>query len=261
MGHTSFASRVAKLEKNVYETAKGMIRLSLLEEDLLDFCPSFSEGAMQILDVGGGSGRFARICARRGHVVLLCDSSSEMVRRAESDMAECAGTGLIQLRSMDFLSIDCTFPRQFDLVALHGSAEWMDDPEAALKKGCALVKPGGYLSLLMFNRDRLIFKRGINGQLLQEENPSRKNSLTPPGARSPADLRQLLDGLAGRILLQSGIRIFHKFFREGVDEKVLTPEQWLQQERLYYRKEPFSALGEHTHFIWQACSRDQPCRR
>lgn len=252
MSHASFASRVAKLEKNVYETVKGRIRLSLLEQDLLDFCPSFSEGGMQILDVGGGSGRFARICAGRGHRVLLCDSSSDMLRRAEDGMTGFAAAGLIEPRLVDFLSTRCTFSRKFDLVAVHGSAEWMDDPGAAVKKACALVRPGGYLSLLVFNLDRLVFKRGINGLLLQEKNVSRKNTLTPPGAQSPAELRQLLDDLSGRILLQSGIRIFHKFFREGVDEKALTPEQWLQQERLYYRKEPFSALGEHTHLIWQA---------
>lgn len=258
MGHTSFASRVAKLEKNIYESVKGMIRLSLLEQDILDFCPSFSGGGMQILDVGGGSGRFARICAERGHRVLLCDSSPEMLQRAENNMAEFAETGSIQLLLADFLLRECRFDRQFDLVAVHGSAEWMADPEAAVTKACSLVLPGGCLSLLMFNRDRLILKRGINGLLLKGENGSRNNTLTPPGARSPAELRLLLGKLPGRIRLQSGIRIFHKFFREGVDEKVLTPEQWLQQEKLYYRTEPFSALGEHTHLIWQAGSRGQP---
>lgn len=251
MEHTSFASRVAKLEKNVYESVKGRIRLALLQQDLADFCEGFTAGGLTVLDVGGGSGRFARICADHGHQVTLCDSSPEMLQRAEAEIAGSRLERRISLLPADFLAADCNFTQEFDLVAMHGSVEWMADQEGAIRKGCALVRPGGYLSLLVFNKDRNILKRGINGLLLQPPQNSSRNTLTPSGAMSPGEVRLLLGSLAGDMLLQSGIRVFYKFFRQGVAEEALTPDEWLRQERLYYRQEPFSGLGEHTHFIWQ----------
>lgn len=253
---SSFESRVAKLEKNVYETVKGTIRLALLEQDIVDYCLSFVDGNMQILDVGGGSGRFSRICAERGHRVTLCDSSPEMLRIAAQEISGNALSRNITLMLADFLAPECDFDHLFDMVVMHGSAEWMHEPETAILKACSLTKPGGYVSLLVFNKSRNILKRGINGLLLQGENWSPKNTLTPPGAMSPGDIRLLLGTMPGSILLQSGIRIFHKFFRKGVEETVLTPEQWLLQEKLYYRAEPFAELGEHTHFIWQKADSD-----
>lgn len=236
MEKKAFESRVAKLEKNVYETVKGKIRLTLLQQDLDDFCPLFAAGGMQILDVGGGSGRFARICAERGHQVTLCDSSPEMLRRAEVENARNGMRACIRLVRADFLADDCCFDTRFDLVVMHGSAEWMDNPEGAIRKACACIRPGGYLSLLVFNKDRNMLKQGINGLLLQRRRGTPKSNLTPPGALSPAHIRLLLDTLCGRILLQSGIRVFYRFFRQGVDEEKLSPEQWLAQEKQYYRR-------------------------
>lgn len=253
-GHSLFAGRADRLEKNVYESVKGQIRLALLEQDLHDFCSGFSSFPLRTLDIGGGSGRFARICAERGHGVLLFDSSEEMLALAEREIERIGLEGKISLMHGDYLDETCTFPEQFDLVLLHGAAEWMTSPEAAIEKACGCVRAGGYLSLLVFNKDRLTLKRGINGQLLESRKARHRNenTLMPPGPMSPAEVIHVLEKRNGKILLKSGIRVFHKFFRQGVSEEVLTPAQWLQQERLFYRQEPFASLGEHTHFIWQA---------
>lgn len=249
---SQFAGRVAKLEKNVYDSVKGTIRLSLLLQDVADFCPGFSTSSLRVLDIGGGSGRFARICARHGHKVLLCDASEEMLERAAAEMRPAEAELDIELLHADFLSPDCTFSEPYDVVVMHGSAEWMADPQGAIVKALNLVRPGGYLSLLVHNRDRQLLKRGINGLLLQGERSPAGNTLTPPGAMSPGELAIILSRFRGEILLQSGIRIFYKFFRQGVSEQVLSAEEWLQQEKLYYRRLPFSALGEHTHIVWRA---------
>jgi len=249
-----FAGKVERLETNVYGSIKGRIRLALLEQDLKEYCPEFTACSLRILDIGGGSGRFARICAERGHVVLLLDSSEEMVIRAKESIARSGSDENITVIHHDFLAESCIFAEKFDLVLLHGSAEWMSSPAAAIVKACGCVRSGGYLSLLVFNKDRLTLKRGINGMLLQESGQSSKkmNTLTPPGAMSPGDIAHILTNFPGKICNKSGIRVFHKFFRQGVAETVLTPEEWLRQEQLYFRQEPFASLGEHTHFIWQA---------
>jgi len=246
-----FANRVERLEKNVYGTTKGVIRLTLLKEDIMEYCPGFALGSLRILDIGGGSGHFAKICAERGNSVLLCDSSQKMIDYARERMASHGLEKNIIFLYDDFLAESCSFSAQFDLVLMHGSAEWMASPHSAIMKACSCVRPGGHLSLLVHNKDRLTLKRGINGMLVQETSVARK-ALTPPGSMSSFEIGKVLRERNGRALLQSGMRIFHTFFRHGVEEQVLSPEEWLHQERLYYRQEPFSRLGEHTHVIWQA---------
>ena len=252
--HSLFAGKVEKLEKNVYGSVKGHIRLALVEQDLIDFYPEYSSSSLQVFDIGGGSGRFACICGRRGHAVRLLDSSHEMIVEAKTRIEQQKLSENITVVQQDFLAESSLGPETFDLVLLHGSAEWMTSPETAIIKACHHVRPGGFLSLLVFNKDRLTLKHGINGLLLKEKSRNRTKwkNLTPPGAMSPDEIRQILSRFSGRICVQSGIRIFYKFFREGVSEQVLTEDEWLLQERCYYRREPFASLGEHTHFIWQA---------
>jgi len=246
---------VVKLEKNVYASLKGTIRLELLSRDISEYCAHFSgsrpEHCLTVLDVGGGSGRFARLCAEKGHKVTLCDISKEMLSLAASANGGADYAHGIELLEADFLDKTFGVAESVDLVLMHGSAEWMADPQAAIKKAISCIKPGGYLSLLIFNKDRSMLKRGINGLLLEGEQAPLRNKLTPPGAASPHDICDVLAKYKGRIVLQSGIRIFQGFFRQ-VDQGLLTPEQWLEQELQYYRQKPFSSLGEHTHFIWQA---------
>lgn len=252
---SSFESRVAKLEKNVYESLKGKIRLELLSRDISEYCEGFAskhvENSMTILDVGGGSGRFARICAEKGHRVILCDISREMLALAAVGNGDKEYMHEIELLEADFLDENFVLPEKVDLLLMHGSAEWMTEPQSAILKAISFIKPGGYLSLLIFNKDRGMLKRGINGLLLEGEQAPLRNKLTPPGAASPHVICDLLTKQEGKMLLQSGIRIFHGFFRQ-IDQNLLTPGQWLEQELLYYRQKPFSSFGEHTHFIWRA---------
>ena len=102
----------------------------------------------------------------------------------------------------------------------------------------------------MFNNDKHLLKLGINGHLAVPR-ASRKKKLIPPGARSVDSTRNLLENQGGEIILQSGIRVFHGFFRQ-IEQKGITFNECLGQERDYYRIPPFSSLGEHTHFLWQA---------
>ncbi len=241
----------SKLEQNVYGSLKGALRLQLILDDLEDHYPAFNEKPLSILDVGGGNGYFAKICLEKNHRVLLVDASAEMLDKAETELATWKENKQLELSQMDFVVQDFSGDAAFDLVLMHGSAEWMSDPERAIIQACACLKPGGILSLLIFNKDKSTLKRGINGHLVGNARKSKKKKLIPPGAKTPAEIHALLEEKEGELLLQSGIRIFFGFFRQ-IDHDILTSQQWLEQERQYYRTPPFSSLGEHTHFIWQA---------
>jgi len=247
-----FGSMLAdRLEEKVYGSDKGRIRLTLIREDLEEFWPPFASPDLTVLDAGGGSGHFARICARQGHRVLLCDTSRRMLEMAEEANRQEELAGRITLMHGEMTDPDLTARGPFDLVLLHGAAEWTADPEETIRSVSALVRPGGCLSLLVFNRDKHMLKKGINGMLIR--NPVKRKrmdrQLTPPEGLSSKAVRSLLAALPGKIRLQSGIRVFHQFFLSQ-PASLLTGEEWLQQERLCYRTSPFNALGEHTHIIW-----------
>ena len=249
---TDFDRLVLKLEKNVYGSAKGRIRLELMSKDLNDFVPGFESGkdetALRISDIGGGAGRFALLCARKGHSVRLSDISGEMLKLAGEELdAEAAGERVTLVRE-NFLEAPPADPH--DLYCLHGSSEWMDNSLKAIRKVCSEMRRGSYLSLLIFNSDRLALKEGINGTLHPERTPLKKRSLTPPNGLSPLKVSEILKSENGKIMVQSGIRIFHKFFRQFNPEGV-SDRQWLEQEAAWYREPPFNGLGEHSHFIWK----------
>ena len=251
----SFNDLALRLEKNVYDSPKGFLRLSLLTKDLEEFIPGFKgKEPLSILDAGGGAGHFSRICAANGHNALLCDTSPGMLELAQKENRKTDFSRRIQLLNapMDAPAVRKSGP--FDLVLLHGAAEWTSDPAGSIRSMMMLIKPSGFLSLLVFNKDKLLLKKGINGHLVR---PVRKRSgsgkLLPPGGLSAEESVRVLTGPgspAGTILLQSGIRIFQGFFRQ-CNPPEISDRLWLEQEETYYRRPPFNNLGEHTHFIWQ----------
>lgn len=245
-----FESRENKLSHNVYGSLKGRIRMELILADIYDYFPEFDNGGLSVLDIGGGAGLFAAECLKRGHTVTYCDCNSTMLQQAMDMNREFSDRGQLLCYEMDFLTDHLIFKKRYDLVVMHGSAEWMADPDKAVKKACSLARPGGVLSLLLFNRDKEILKKGIGGRLCKELKKKQKKKLTPPGGRSPEEVRHLLAESPGTLLLMSGIRIFYSFFRHN-DRTLLQPDEWLDQERKYYRTHPFSILGEHTHFLYE----------
>ncbi len=251
MSDTNFDSRHLRLEENIYGHDKGRIRLTLIEEDLRDYFPPFLGGSLTVLDAGGGAGHFSRICARRGHRIIHCDISAEMLKLAASQNETTGLQEKITLLHLGLHDPELARYAPFDLVALHGVVEWMREPAEAIALACSQVRSGGVLSLLVFNRDKLLLKQGINGMLSAgvKNAARRRTNLTPPGGLSPRIVRNLLSNQGGTLLLQSGIRVFNGFFREIAPD--LEPDEWLTQERQYYRQEPFCGLGEHSHFLWQ----------
>ncbi|MDA3808901.1 MAG: methyltransferase domain-containing protein [Spirochaetaceae bacterium] len=246
----NFNSLAVRLENKVYGSEKGIIRFQLLQEDILDYYSNFKKGNLKILDAGGGSGRFSRFCALYKHNILLCDISEEMLSLAESENKKLNLGDKIRMKQIDLTEISVETDGLFDMILLHGVAEWMDDPRAAIEHCCSLLKPGGCFSLLVYNTHKYLLKRGYNGRLLTEDKINEKRrKLTPTGRMTHEEITKVLEEYNGEVVLQSGIRIFNNFLKI-IEPLPISPEEWLEQERLYYRKQPYASLGEHSHFLW-----------
>lgn len=247
----NFDSLATRLENKIYGTEKGIIRFELLKEDILEFCTGFRTGKWRILDAGGGTGRFSRFCASFGHQVVLCDISTEMLKTAQLENRKRGMHKQINLIQRDITAISSSEFGKFDLVLLHGVAEWMEDPASAIRHCSGLVRENGFFSLLVYNTNKYLLKRGLNGRLLtQDKKRGNQRKLTPTGRMTPQEAGNILKEKNGEILIRSGIRVFNNFLKT-IEPLAISTEEWLEQERLYYRKEPFASLGEHSHLIWK----------
>ena len=150
---------------NIYGSSKGRIRTDLIGEDL-DFILELMKdrGSLSVLDLGCGTGFFSSRLAALGHHADLCDVSEEMIAEAE----KFAAAQHTQQNMNFFCASAFELPRQitgktYDLILCHAVMEWVEDQRKLLEIIKSRLSPGGKLSLLVYNRDALLYQSLIVG--------------------------------------------------------------------------------------------------
>ena len=170
-------------------------------------------GALDVVDVGGGTGGFAVQVAELGHRVTVVDPSPDALaalgRRAREVGVDVTGLqgDLSDLASLVEDSVDSPV----DVVLCHGVLEVVDDPAAALATIREVLRPGGTLSLLVAQRHAAVIARAMAGHfpqalalLADTPDPS-----TRTGHRFTADEAAALLGGAGfEVVSTHGVRVF-----------------------------------------------------
>ncbi|MDH2433099.1 methyltransferase domain-containing protein [Pokkaliibacter sp. MBI-7] len=182
MQDQNFDQLSQQFQKQIYDTIKGQIRLALLQEDFQQAGPDLSQPGLKVLDAGGGIGQFSATLAARGHQVTLCDLSEEMLKLAREEFARTAPGaeaqfihGPLQVLSEEHLG-------QFDLLLFHAVMEWLVDPFEALQRLLPLVKPGGFFSVMFYNKHALRWRYLSSAQFgegMGDTFRRREGSLTP----------------------------------------------------------------------------------
>lgn len=248
----NFDSLADRLKQNIYGSNKGRARLTMLEFDMDKGIVELSgQKNLQVLDAGGGMGQVARWLAARGHEIVLCDLSAEMLAQAERENIATGLQNRISLLHSPIQNLPQLLPdRQFDLILLHGVIEWMAEPAEAIAAVAPMLRSAGSMSLLFFNRNKLFLKWGINGQVESalSGKPRKAQKLTPTTLISESWLRQILADHQLELFSKAGIRIFHRFFTRQLVSAVDFADA-IRLEQHYCHEEPFASLGEHTHFI------------
>jgi SAM-dependent methyltransferase len=155
---------------------RGSTRTAVVWSALEPVLAHGSDGRLDVLDIGGGTGGLAVRIGELGHRVTVVDPSPDALaaldRRArEHDVAVTGRQG--ELSSL----LDVAGPDSADLVLCHGVLEVVDDPVAALETLVRVVRPGGVLSLLVAQRYAAVVARAMAGhfqqalELLDEQAP------------------------------------------------------------------------------------------
>jgi ubiquinone/menaquinone biosynthesis C-methylase UbiE len=106
-----------------------------------------------VVDIGGGSGTRAVPLAKAGCRVVVIDASTDALASLARRATEAGVGERITALQADADQLDAVLPRaSADLVLYHQVVQDVDDPDRSVAAAAALLRPGGYLSVLVPGR-------------------------------------------------------------------------------------------------------------
>jgi S-adenosylmethionine-dependent methyltransferase len=124
------------------------------------------ESALDVVDLGGGTGGFAVPLARLGHRVTVVDPSPDALASLERRAAEDGVSDRVRAVQGDLGSVfDAVAKESADAVLCHGVLEVADDPVEGVGAAARVLRPGGLVSVLAASRDGLVVARALGGNV------------------------------------------------------------------------------------------------
>jgi SAM-dependent methyltransferase len=124
--------------------------------------------ALDIVDVGAGTGGFAVSIASRGHRVTVVDPSPDALAAARWRAGESGVTLTeVQGEATDLPALvgePGADGGGADLVICHNVLEYVDSPSAALAAIARVLRPGGTVSVLAANTVAAVLQRALAGK-------------------------------------------------------------------------------------------------
>jgi SAM-dependent methyltransferase len=197
------------------------VRFSLVWDVLCDVVSARAaeagRAALDIVDVGGGTGGLAVPFAALGHNVTVVDPSPDALAAAQRRAAE-AGAQLTAIQG-EAASLDSVVgPKSADLVICHNVLEYVDSPADAMTAIAAVLRPAATVSVLAANTVAAVLHRALAGrftearQLLEGESAvARVTGATgsgPPRRFTLPGLTALVEAAGLRAGETHGLRIF-----------------------------------------------------
>ncbi|PKM11727.1 MAG: SAM-dependent methyltransferase [Gammaproteobacteria bacterium HGW-Gammaproteobacteria-3] len=244
----NFDSLIAKFEQKIYRHVKGDWRLKLIKEDLAHFHQSPKH--LAIWDAGCGFGQISLWLAGQGHQLALCDISEKMLARAREQFRNAGLTALFHQQAAQVLAAQLP---QFDLILSHALLEWLAQPVPTLQIIAERVKPGGYLSLLFYNRNAMVYTNALKGRwrwknLLNDSYLGQGKKLTPPNPQYPHELIEHLQQWGFSIEQHTGIRVFHDYIAQDTLAQS-DPSELFALEYRYCRMPTYRDMGRYVHLL------------
>jgi len=254
MSDRNFNDIAAKFSRNIYDTAKGQIRQAILWQDLEQVFAHFNHKPLRVLDAGGGSGIMACRMAELGHEVIFCDISDEMLSIAQDNARQKGVADKITFIHASAQDVGQYLEKPVDLILFHAVLEWTKQPENVLQILNSYLVTDGILSLMFYNYNGLLFRNiqlGNFGYINAGMYKKKRRTLSPDNPLKPDDVYHWLDEMNMRIVMKSGVRVFHDYqcHQEKQREQLKDFDTLLKLEKEYCRQEPFLSLGRYIHVV------------
>lgn len=251
----NFDSLIERFEQKVYDTAKGDWRLKLLKEDLQFLYDE--PKPLTVWDAGCGFGQMSLWLASQGHQLTLCDLSQKMLARAQFEFQQANLKATFFQEAAQALAPKLPL---FDVVMFHAVLEWLAEPLTSLETVAKQVKPGGYLSVLFYNRNAMILLNALKGgwrlkNILDDYYLGKGFGLTPPNPQYPHEVLTQLAGLGFSITAHTGVRVFHDYLSAEALSSSDTTELFALEYR-HCRMPAFRDMGRYVHILAKRNERD-----
>jgi len=248
----NFNDYATRLKNTIYGSLKGKIRLKILLNDLDQFLKD-NTPPLQILDAGCGLAQCALALAQKGHRLTLCDISSAMIKESSQEFAR-QGIRHARFLNESVQTHALNHQAYYDVILCHAVIEWTENPQELLAGFKRMLKPGGYLSLMFFNRTGTIFKSVLRGNFFEKDAGfkfGRTSTLTPTNPLDSAAVLGWLHDLDLTVVKKSGVRIFYDYCESSIRDQ-LDEKQVLNCELSFSQSEPYMSLARYIHVLCKA---------
>ena len=165
--------------------------------------------ALDIVDVGGGTGGLAVPFAALGHNVTVVDPSPDALAAAQRRAAE-AGARLASVQG-EAASLDGVVgPGAADLVICHNVLEYVEAPADAMSAIARVLRPSATVSVLASNAVAAVLHRALAGRFAEARAllSGRPRPADPPRRFTLPELTALVEQAGLRAGEAHGLRIF-----------------------------------------------------
>jgi S-adenosylmethionine-dependent methyltransferase len=207
------ASAVAGLRGSDVERKRDSARSTLVWDVLQGVVATRAarsgRAALDIVDVGGGTGGFAVPFAALGHHVTVVDPSPDALAAAQRRAAEMQVALTAVQGEADGLD-SLVGHDAADLVICHNVLEYVDSPSAAMTAIAHVLRPGATVSVLAANMVSAVLQRAVAGRYAEAHRllDERGAGAGVPRRFTLAGLTSLIEGAGLRTGDAHGIRVF-----------------------------------------------------
>ncbi|MFI5546809.1 methyltransferase [Streptomyces sp. NPDC051815] len=229
----------------------------VLKEALDRRAKATGRDVLDVLDTGGGTGKFAVPVAHLGHRVTVVDPSPNALFGLERRVSEAGVADLVRGVQGDAQGLlDVVERDAYDVVLCHGVLEYVDDPAEGVANAVAALRSGGTLSLLAAGLGGAVLARALAGHFTEA-----RTALADPAGRwgsgDPVPRRftaEQLSGLVGDAGLEvgavHGVRIFADLVPGVlVDTEPGAVEALLRLEEAAAELPAFHAVATQLHVL------------
>ena len=161
--------------------------------------------ALDIVDVGGGTGGLAVPFAALGHNVTVVDPSPDALAAAQRRAAE-AGARLASVQG-EAASLD-SLAGPADLVICHNVLEYVDEPADAMSAIARVLRPSATVSVLASNAVAAVLHRALAGRFAEARALLADAAASTPRRFTLPELTALLEQAGLHAGEAHGLRIF-----------------------------------------------------
>jgi ubiquinone/menaquinone biosynthesis C-methylase UbiE len=218
--------------------------------------PLLAERAGQdVVDIGGGTGGFAVRIAQAGHRVTVVDPSPDALAAAARRAAESGVSDRVAGQQGDLADLPGLVGEDAaDVVLCHGVLGIVDDPAAAVRTLAAVLRTGGWLSLLVAQRHAAVVHRAMAGHLDQaRELLDATGPIAGERRFTAADCAALLAAGGFQVHDVRAVRVFSDLVPSAVVESEPgVTAALLALERAVASRPEYQLLGTQLHLLARA---------